>query len=350
MQRLIIGFVLALLAPLPAMSGAWAADTIFTVKDVPVDATAAASVEAQSIAINEGRPKAWSILYRRLTRQEDWARQPQLDNLAIQRLIRTFDISDERRSTKRYVAKVSYVFSQSAVERLLRSQNISYVVSTSRKVLVIPLSPTYQMGDSWSLVWRDPALSTPLVSTILPDENDSAALSGLTFDSANWAAIAPIALRLRAVDAVVAEATQQNGRVSVRLKRLAPGQPIQPVVEALGHDAAARAAFQVISDFWKNKSTVDFSQKSRLNMDVRFNSLSEWASLQSRLRSLQTVTGIDLVAFSIHEARINVAYVGTLDQLRANLAHSGLVLTSRAGLWWLTRSLDTAAAPQGATP
>ncbi len=145
MHRFILCLAFALVAALPAH----AADSNFTVKNVPVDATAAASVEAQTIAINGGRPKAWAILYRRLTRQEDWPRQPPLDDAAIGRLIRTFEVSDERRSTTRYVAKVTYVFSQPAVERLLRASNISYVTTQTKRILVIPLSPTFKPGDSW---------------------------------------------------------------------------------------------------------------------------------------------------------------------------------------------------------
>ena len=56
-----------------------AAQDLYTVSGVHVDASAASSAEALNVAIAQGRPKAWQILYRRLTRQQDWARQPALD-------------------------------------------------------------------------------------------------------------------------------------------------------------------------------------------------------------------------------------------------------------------------------
>ena len=59
------------------------APTIFyAVGGIKVDATAASSGEAPTSAITQGRAKAWAKLYRRLTRQEDWPRQPQLDDHA----------------------------------------------------------------------------------------------------------------------------------------------------------------------------------------------------------------------------------------------------------------------------
>jgi hypothetical protein len=333
MHRFILCLAFALAAVLPAR----AADSLFTVKNVPVDASAAASVEAQTIAINGGRPKAWTILYKRLTRQEDWARQPQLDDAAIGRMIRSFDVTDERRSTTRYVAKVTYVFSQPAVERLLRANNISYVVAQSRRILVIPLSPTYTPGDSWAMAWSDPRFSSGLVSVVLPDGSDAQALSGMTFDTANWNAVSGMASHLRANDVVVADLAPGNG--TVRLKRLAAGQPIVPSLEVPGRSAAAAAetAFNAIVEFWKNKSAVDFSQKSKLTVEARFDTLSDWASLQAKLGSLQTVVGIDMVAFNLNEARVNIAYVGSLDQLRGTLADAGIAMTSRDGKWWLSR-------------
>ena len=55
------------------------AEDLYTVSGVHVDASASSSAEALNLAIAQGRPKAWQILYRRLTRQQDWTRQPALD-------------------------------------------------------------------------------------------------------------------------------------------------------------------------------------------------------------------------------------------------------------------------------
>lgn len=335
---LCLAFALAFAFELAGALPAHAADSNFTVKNVPVDATAAASVEAQTIAINGGRPKAWSILYRRLTRQEDWARQPQLDDAAVGRLIRTFDVSDERRSTTRYVAKVTYVFSQPAVERLLRANNISYVTTQTKRILVIPLSPTFKPGDSWTMAWSDPRFAGGFITAVVPEGGDADSLSGMTFDSANWNMVAAIAGRMHASDVVVADLAP--GNASVRLKRLAAGQPIVPSVDVPGKSpsSAADAAFGAIADFWKNKSAVDFSQKAKITAEAKFSSLSDWASLQAKLGTVQTVVGIDMIAFSLNEARLDIAYVGSFDQLRGTLADAGINMNSRDGIWWLSRA------------
>ena len=52
--------------------------------------SAASSTEAMNTAIAQGRAKAFQILFRRLTRQADWPRQPALDAAGLLRLGRGY--------------------------------------------------------------------------------------------------------------------------------------------------------------------------------------------------------------------------------------------------------------------
>src|SRR5580692_4146018 len=89
-------FVLLLVAAacLVGAGPARAQDTLYTVNGVHVDATGASSGEASNQAIAQGRAKAFQILFRRLTRQADWARQPPLDAASLLRLSRGTNITN----------------------------------------------------------------------------------------------------------------------------------------------------------------------------------------------------------------------------------------------------------------
>src|SRR3954464_1673882 len=92
----------ALLLAIPA--GAQAQEnSLYTVSNVHVDATGASSTEALNAAIAQGRARALQMVYRRLTRQADWTRQPVLDTPGLLRISRGYNIANERRSTTRYV-------------------------------------------------------------------------------------------------------------------------------------------------------------------------------------------------------------------------------------------------------
>src|SRR5436853_3044334 len=114
MRRLLLSVVVSLAAAL-ALSHLAVADDPFTVNGIKVDATAQSAIEAQTKAINSGRAKAWQTLYRRLAKQQDWGRQPALDDATLQRLVRSYQARDQRSSTTRFVANMTYVFSANAV-------------------------------------------------------------------------------------------------------------------------------------------------------------------------------------------------------------------------------------------
>src|SRR6266481_1261353 len=106
---------LAVLFLLPA--GARAADPTYTVSGIHVDATASSVSVAQTIAIDQGRPRAWDVLFKRIAKQSDWGKQPKLDAGGLKRIARGFTVTHEKRSTTRYVADITYIFSPEAVAR-----------------------------------------------------------------------------------------------------------------------------------------------------------------------------------------------------------------------------------------
>jgi len=100
MRRFIppLAFALAL-AVMPLWSNAFAAGDIFSVGGIHVDASGPSASVAQLSAMAQGRPKAWTILYKRITKQQDWGRQPKLDDASLQRIIRSFTVKNEKRVT-----------------------------------------------------------------------------------------------------------------------------------------------------------------------------------------------------------------------------------------------------------
>ena len=119
--RALFFFAAALLLAVPAS----AQDSLYTVSGVHVDAGAASTTEAFNAAITQGRGRAFQILFRRLTRQADWTKQPALDAQTLVRMARGFTVANERRSTTRYVADVTYMFNPDAVARTLRAAQIA---------------------------------------------------------------------------------------------------------------------------------------------------------------------------------------------------------------------------------
>ncbi len=326
------------------------ADGPFTVTGVHVDASAAAVAEARNFAVSNGRPLAWQILFRRLARQQDWGRQPILDDTQLKRLITAYYPSNERRSTRRYVADMTYVFNAEAVARLLQSSGIAYAATAAKRVLVIPMAPGYSRGSAWTSALASPRFALSVVPFTVPigDAPDANALGRIVFDTATWADVTPVAARIRATEAVLIEAAVAGNKLTITLRRLGVSElatktsidvPLIQNAQAT-YPAAADAAVHAIEDMWKSHAAVDFSQKGKLVVDVPAGSLAQFAGLQNALAGVPNVTGVTVAAMDIGEARLSLSYIGTVDQLRDGLAQSGFVLTNRGGTWQLSQGAD----------
>ena len=323
------------------------AENSFEIPNIHVEASGPSATEARVKAIAGGRPVAWSILFRRLTRQQDWPRQPMLDGAQLQRVIIAYLPLNERRSTTRYVADVTYTFNPEAVARLLQGAGIPYAATSAKRVLLIPMAPNYTRGSMWTMAFASPRFASSAVPFAVPvgDAQDMAALGGLSFDTASWENVAQAAARFRATEAVLIRAAVVGTKLQVTLKRVGAGEmPVKssfevPLLQGAPstYPLAADAAVRALDDMWKNQKAVDFSQHGKLVVDVRIGSLAEFAALENTLTSIPNVHGVSVSAMDIGQARLTVFYIGTTDQLRDALAQAGFALTNRAGGWQLAQ-------------
>jgi hypothetical protein len=337
---------LGLAASLAAAAAPAEAENLFTVSGIHVEAAAASATEARNSAIAAGRAEAWQVLFRRLTREEDWPRQPALDPAALQKLTTAFIPAGERRSTTRYVAEVAYVFNPHAVAKLLQASGIAYATASARRVLVIPLSPAYARAGGWTDALANPRFANSIVPFVLPlgDAADKAALAGLSFEAARWADIAPEAARRGAKEAVLMLATASGDKMTVTLRRLGPSEMSTkataevPLTQSAAstYPAAAVAAVRAMEDMWKSRTALDFGRKGTLTVDATVRSLEEFSALEAKLSALPNVAAISVAAMDIGAARLSVSYLGSVEQLKDALKQAGLTLTATGGIWHLS--------------
>jgi hypothetical protein len=130
------------------------------------------------------------------------------------------------------------------------------------------------------------------------------------------------------------------------LKRLGVGQlpgkssievPLLPGGAAGTYSSAADAAVHGIEDMWK-AHPAEMSQTGHLTADVRISSLEQWAALQTQMTTVPNVTGVNVLAMDIGEARVSIAYLGSAEQLKDALSAQGIFVTKSGGVWTLSSS------------
>lgn len=343
--RFLFSFVLTLLAT-ATLTGRACADEAFTVAGVHVDASAPSSAGARNAAIADGRIQAWQTLYRRLTLQQDWPRQPKLNAEQLQRYVSSYFPTLEKRSTTRYVADVTYIFSREAVARLLQSAKIAYTATQAKRVLLIPLAPGYVQTGKWTAAFFNPKLQGGMIPFVLPsDAQDAAALGGLTLKTATWSDVAETAAKRGATEVVLVEAVPAADKMLLTLKRLGPHQaPLKLSTEiemlpgggASTYASGADTAVRTMEELWKSHTAVDFSRRTTLTADMRIDTgLEDFVKQHKRLLAIPTITEANIQALSTTMARLQLIYQGTSDQLQEALAQNGFSLTRENDGWLL---------------
>ena len=387
---LLLGAVALGAGPAPAQD----ADEAYSAT-VKVDATADSAAAARETARIDGQRRALAAVIERLSGASEPAKPPKLDDKAITDMVASFEVANEHMSAVRYVADFTFHFRPSKVRRLVRvvetppAENGSKgppdkgpgdkspgdksstdsggkspaegaskptVESGNRPVVILPV---YRDGSSvvlwddpnaWRMAWSQrPAGSAP-GRLVLPlgDAGDLAAIDAEKAGSGRPEALSAIAQRNSGSEAVVALATarRQDNKLAgldVTVKRYRSGHlvdtqassfeanPAESEADLMKRAAESTAA--EIESGAKRNAGARSDQPASLAVTVPITSLGEWVQVRDRLASVGAIRKIDLLSLSRQEARIEVKYVGSQDQLKSSLAEVNLDLGGGDPVW-----------------
>ena len=383
---LLLGAVAMRAGPAPAQES----DEAYSAT-VKVDATADSAPAAREMARIDGQRRALTAVIERLSGgASETTKPPKLDDKAITDMVASFEVANEHMSAVRYVADYTFHFRPSKVRRLVRVAETTPAdngskspsdknpgdnsgkstaegaskpspESGNRTVVVLPV---YQDGsnlvlwddpNAWRTAWSQrPAGSGP-GRLVLPlgDAGDLAAIDAETAGSGKSEALTAIAQRNRGAEAVVAlaAARRQGDKLAgldVTVKRYRFGHltdtqgssfeagPGESEADLLRRAADAVAA--EIESGAKRNAGARSDQPASLAVSVPITSLGEWVQVRDRLASVSVIRKIDLLSLSRQEARIEVKYVGSQDQLKSSLAEVNLDLGGGDPIWRIQSS------------
>lgn len=330
---------------------------LFTVSDVEVDSTAASAQVAREKALAEGQRRALRLLLEKLTLKSDHGRLPVISKSLVTDLVQGYEVADERRSAKRYLARLTVRFKPDAVRDLLRRARIPFAESTSAPVVVLPI---YEIGEEarlwadpnpWRAAWRDLDRQRGLVELVIPfgELADIAAIDAEQALAGDRDRLRRIAEQYDSVDALVASARVSEDAtgapvVDVTVRRFGatgvatmvdrfPSPAGATQEEALAAAAAAVAAR--IERDWKMENLLSYDNQNEINFAVTLDSLENFVALRGRLEKLSRIQRVSVIQMTRRNAWLNVRYLGNQNQLIRALALRKMALTAENGRWVL---------------
>lgn len=321
------------------VGAAFAESGIYTVRGVPVDASGASATAARDLAIPKGRGEAWSRLFRRLVPRANWASEPQLDEATLDELIASFEVRNERSSSTRYLAEMTYTFNGDKVRSILRGAAIPFTETRARPALVIPIlegaGGAVLWGDNaFARAWGNTTFRDELAPIVVPsgDTEDLVSFPDASSVPPDWTRLEALAARYGANEVLIARAVVAGGQATIAYTRVNAKGTSDASAFGSGSDddaALANAIASLSADWqetWKSRTATDTAIVNSLQAIVSFASLPEWVATRKRLVGISIVTGIDVGRISINEARVSIRFSGDRDLLDENLAEEGLML------------------------
>lgn len=339
--RLIFTFGLLLTAPV-------AAGNVFQVDRIKVDVSATSTTLARSTALQQGQAGALTTAMRRLAKQEEWEKLPDIRTLDIENMVEVLRISDEKTGPTRYLATLSVQFKAAPLRDLLRSYGVAVSEVQNKPALLLPvledLKGLQAWGEHWwQTGWRDFDIDNNPAPLLLPlgDLDDSLIANAEDILIGDPTKLQMLNDRYGTQTVIVAHALadvegqlgvtayifgEEESDVIVRTYRT--GEPH----EDMGRVAIDEIA-SALAERWKQVAAVASNEKQTLRVRAAYSSLKEWTRLLARLNEAKLVRDVTIVELANSHAYIDLAYIGSVTQLGGNLGQRGLVLAEGEAGW-----------------
>jgi hypothetical protein len=321
------------------------------VSGVPVDVTADTAAAAREAAIREAQVTALNQLMRRMTLKENWSRLPHLDGYTVSSLVNSLEVTEERYSTTRYIAKVNVAFSPNGVLSVLRRQGIPFAQAPDSPLLVIPVyirsgaTELWKESNPWWEAWDKQDWSSSLIAFELPNRGQGGP-SGeeIAGDQGAWRD--EMTRRYGTSEIVVPVAswdTEGKLQLIVDMRRYGvagdetdrlvfeqqPGEPPEALLIR-----AARDIGGALNNAWKQNAMMQEGPQSTFTAVLDIRNLRDLVQVRERLQRAPVVQTASLESVNTHRALFSITAAATPEQLSASLSQYGLDLI-RGGEDWL---------------
>lgn len=351
-----------------APMGTAQADEVFTVRNVAVDATAAAAASARDAALEKGYLDAYARLMERLVPDQDLPSVPQLTSSEIADYTVDFSVARERTSAVRYLADITYRFRPDEIRRLLRDNGIGFAETKSKPLVVLPVQDVggvpvlWEEGNDWLSVWSRRSASDGLVPLIVPlgDLSDILSVSAEEAALGDLERLAGVAERYNAGSVLVSRAAlrgdAESGTAELELNttrfdregtsqrffaetyRQESGETLEVFLQR-----AAAALEALVQESWKASNVIQFGVQSVIEVEVPLSGLGDWVKIQERLKNVPAVVESQVRSISKRQVDMLLTYAGDERQLSLALQQNDLTLSMNEVLVWelsLTSAVD----------
>lgn len=336
--------------------------SVFAVQGVDVDVTDTDAATAKNKALIAAQVKAFAMLAERLGNAELVDAVSKFEEKKVLPYLKSLSIEQESISPGRYQGKLTVRFLPAKIKSMYESYGVQVSSEQGPAFLVLPVwkqdGNTLLWEDNpWRQAWINLRAEQSLVPIIVPlgDLDDSEQLTLADLEAKTPAKMEAIRRRYDVKAVVVAYAEPaEGGGVHAQMSGDSPLGTITfdkvytadsgNLTDSLNL-AAERFHTVMLEKYKSNQSKVaaakaaaEANKRHGISVSVAFGGPSEWNGIRSRIMATPGVVGLQVASLAANGAVVNLAYMGSLEEMQSSLQASGLSL-QRQGDGWVIAQL-----------
>lgn len=246
---------------------------LFSIDGIDMDVKGPTAEDARVGAFREAAKKGWAKLWDKLVDPSYKGQAPHITDGDVYRIVSAIDVSSERMSATRYIARFTITFDPGAMRSALARAGAGYTGSRNRAMLLMPwlvdggVSFVYDTGNPWAVAWAKFPLIRSQIDYIRADGTlgDAILLNPHEARARNPERVQTLLNRYRADGIVVAKAV---------LSRSAPGGPVHGTFYAFsGSNPYPTGTFEL--DQPNDKNLADMFNEAISRMDTIFSATAK---------------------------------------------------------------------------
>ncbi|MBL41140.1 MAG: hypothetical protein CMM49_00605 [Rhodospirillaceae bacterium] len=357
--RIIYSVLLSFFLVIISLNNAKANETVdpYVVKNIVVDITSTTTSNARDIALNKAQRIAYLKLIKRLVVADQINLVPKINDKKIIEMISSLQIDKEKALDKRYFATFLVKFNSSKIREFLKSNDILFSESISKRQIIIPVYEKegvmmlWDDPNKWRISWINLTQNQNKIFPIFVPEgslSDIATINAKQAINSNQKSLDKILSRYELENGIIAHAVlvqdlnanllrlhvtltkfgEQLKSVNIQSFSIPNGNSEQALL-----DMSVKNVFNNILEEWKLENIIRFDNPNTISVSILTPDIKYFNEVIYLIKKTRVVEKVDVVNINKNVTQILVHFYGNSDQLVSSLQRNNLKLINKNNYW-----------------
>jgi len=331
-----------------AFSKSYAAEKVFTINNLKIQATVDLNFSRDKY-IKKALYKSFELLMAKILLSNDVKKIKNIKKKQIIKLIKSFQITDEKYRKNQYHAEFAIHYDENKVKNLLYENNISY--SRPKTITAIFFPILYVNEDLKNFKqnyfyqnWNNIEIDHEVIDFLLPidDLEDISKIKKIRNNFKSFE-VESLIYKYDVKNYAFTLMNYNNKKIKIYLKTNFEGSlvsknfsyDLERIDDDLRLSIILKDLKREITDLWKQANLINLLMPLSINVKFKHKSLVELNSLKKILYKVNIIDNFSLERFSIDDSDFKIYYYGNPKRLKLELLSFGYDLNNDNGYWGL---------------